>query len=68
MIAFKYVLFYSTRNKRYKIAKVKADNFNPKNPDVLWIFNPEKLKLAKRVLKNMNLALTTSEYPEMRVA
>ena len=67
-VKFLYVLFYSNRTKRYKIAKVKKDNFNPKNPNVLWIFRPEKLETAKRVLKNMNLALTTSEYPELKVA
>ncbi len=68
MTTFRYVLFYSTRNKRYKLAKVKADNFNPKNPDVLWIFNQNKLNLAKRVLKNMNLAITTSDYSDLQIA
>lgn len=68
MIKFRYVLFYSERKKQYRLAKVKADNFNPKNPDVLWIFNQNKLNLAKRVLKNMNLAITTSDFPNMQIA
>lgn len=67
MINFRYVLFYSNRNQRYKLAKVKADNYNPKNPDVLWVFNQDKLNLAKRVLKNMNLA-SSSNLSEMKLA
>lgn len=68
MTKFKYVLFYSPRNKKYKLAKVKADNFNPKNPDVLSIFEPERLKIAKKVLKNLNLAIETSDSDKMMIA
>lgn len=67
MINFRYVLFYSNRSQRYKLAKVKADNFNPKNPEVLWVFSHEKLSLAKRILKNMNAA-SASQYAEMQIA
>ena len=68
MHTIRYVLFYSNRSKRYKLAKVKADNFNPRNPEVLWIFNEDKLKIAKRIMHNMNLAASTPENFELRVA
>ncbi len=68
MTTFRYVLFYSERNKRYKLAKVKADNFNTKNPDVLWIFNENKPRIAKKILRNMNLAISTSGYPQLQIA
>lgn len=70
MVTFKYVLFYSERNKIYRLRKVKNDGFNPKNPNVIWVFNPDKISIAKKILKNMNLAIenSLSLEGELRIA
>lgn len=64
MEKYKYVLFYSERNKIYRLTKVKNDGYNPKNPNVLWIFDFDKLATAKKILKNMNLATSTLSFSE----
>ena len=69
-IKFKLILFYSTRYGRYKITKVKADGYNPKNPKIIWIFDQDKLHLAERIMDNLNIAasINTEEDSVMKIA
>lgn len=70
MVKYKYVLFFSERNQRYKLVKVKNDGYNPSNPKVIWVFNYDKLNIAKKIMTNLNMASEISSFQEpiMKVA
>ena len=54
MSSFSYVLFFSPVIERYKLARIKSDFINPNNPEMLYIFDEDKLEFGKRVLNYMN--------------
>lgn len=63
MIKYRYILFYSKRLHTFRIAKIKAEQFNFGHPRVLWVFPPEQLRLGLRICRNMNRANDTDASP-----
>ncbi len=56
MNSLKYNLVYSSKAKKYVLVKSDSKDLIDKGYDVIWAFGSQKLDLAKKLLKNMNLA------------
>ncbi len=52
----KYLLIYSIKAKRYVLVKSSLQELMGQSTEVIWSFDSNKLNVAKKLLKNMNLA------------
>ncbi|MEM6830564.1 MAG: hypothetical protein AAGA66_14465 [Bacteroidota bacterium] len=52
----KYLLVYARKAKKYVLVKSNMTEIIAQTADVIWTFDSNKLSVAKKLLKNMNLA------------
>ncbi|MEM7296917.1 MAG: hypothetical protein AAF391_01475 [Bacteroidota bacterium] len=55
MKKFKIALVHCPKSTIYKLVKMTSD-MNENDPCIMWIFDSSKLKVAKKILLNMNAA------------
>ncbi len=56
---FKIALFYCDKAFKYKLVTVD-DQIDPEDPCLLWVFDSSKIKVAQKIVRNMNLAGVTN--------
>lgn len=68
MKKFRIALFHCPESSEYKLIKLTPE-MDENDPCVMWVFDSSKLALAKKIMRNMNVAaVTSSETLLMNVA
>jgi len=56
---YKIALVHCAKSAGYKLVKLKKE-VNRNHPSIMWVFESSKIKTAKKIVKNMNMARTLS--------
>jgi len=52
---YKVALIHCPKSTTYKLVKMTQD-LDPNDPCVMWVFDASKIKIAQKIMKNMNVA------------